>query len=76
MPRAPEPDQTLAAALKRLREERQMTQETIAYHAGIAVATLAKIENAQTAPSWDSVRRIIEALGVSFTELAAILDRP
>lgn len=53
-----------------------MTQETIAYHAGIAVATLAKIENAQTAPSWDSVRRIIEALGVSFTELAAILDRP
>ena len=53
-----------------------MTQEAVAWHAGIAVATLAKIENAQTAPSWDSVRRIIAALDVSLTELAKALESP
>lgn len=51
-----------------------MTQEAVAWHAGIAVATLAKIENAQTAPSWDSVRRIIDSMGVSLAELAASIE--
>jgi DNA-binding XRE family transcriptional regulator len=74
VPRAPKPDKALAAALKRLRDERAVTQETVAWHAGIAVATLAKIENAQTAPSWDSVRRIIDALGVKLSELAAAVE--
>lgn len=74
MPRAPQPDQALAAVLKRLRDERQTTQEAVAWHAGIAVATLAKIENAQTAPSWDSVCRIIGALDVSLAELAAAVE--
>ena len=76
MPRAPQPDPALASALKHAREQRQMTQEAVAWHAGIAVATLAKIENAQTAPSWDSVRRIIAALDVSLTELAKALESP
>jgi transcriptional regulator with XRE-family HTH domain len=60
----------LAAVLKRLRRERKMTQEAVAWNAGIAVATLAKIENAQTATGWDSVCRIIAALDVSLVELA------
>ena len=74
MPRSPQPDQALAAVLKRLRDEHEMTQEAVAWHAGIAVATLAKIENAQTAPSWDSVCRIIDALGVSLSELARAVE--
>ena len=58
VPRSPEPDRALAAALKRLRKERKMTQEAVAWHAGVAVTatSAAKIENAQTAASWDSVR--------------------
>ncbi len=74
VPRAPKPDAALAATLKRLRDEHAMTQEAVAWHAGIAVATLAKIENAQAAPSWDSVRRIIDALGVTLAELAAAVE--
>jgi transcriptional regulator with XRE-family HTH domain len=74
MPRSPQPDQALATVLKRLRDEHEMTQEAVAWHAGIAVATLAKIENAQTVPSWDSVCRIIEALGVSLSELAGAVE--
>jgi DNA-binding XRE family transcriptional regulator len=48
-----------------------VTQETVAWHAGIAVATFQKIEHGQTARSWYSVRRIIDALGVSLADLAA-----
>lgn len=74
VPRAPAPDPALAAALKGLREQRAITQEALAFNAGISVGTLARIEGGRTAPSWDSVRRIIEALGVSFAELAVALD--
>jgi DNA-binding XRE family transcriptional regulator len=74
VPRAPNPDPALAAALKRLREDREMTQEAAAWHAGIAVATLQKIENGQTAPSWDSVRRVIAALDIRLSDLAAAVE--
>ena len=74
MPRAPQPDPALASVLKRLRQQHEMTQESVAWHAGIAVATLAKIENGQTVPSWDSVCRIIAALDVSLVDLAAAVE--
>ena len=74
VPRAPEPDQSLAAAIKGLREQRAMTQEALAFGAGLSVGTLARVEAARTTPSWDSVRRIIDALGVSFAELAVALE--
>jgi transcriptional regulator with XRE-family HTH domain len=60
--------------LKRLREEHDQTQEALAWHAGIAVATLQKIEHAQTVPSWDSVCRIIDALGVPLVKLAKAVE--
>ncbi len=75
MPRAAEPDRALAATLKRLREQKKLTQEHVAYNAGIAVASLAKIELAQTAPSWDSVRRIARALDVSLVDLAVAVEK-
>jgi transcriptional regulator with XRE-family HTH domain len=74
VPRSANPDPKLAAILKRLREERGLTQEHVAWHASISVSTLAKIEHAQTAPHWDSVIRILAALDVSLAELAAVLD--
>ena len=75
MPRKATPDPNLAAILKRLREDRGLTQEHVAWHAGIAVSSLAKIENAQTAPHWESVMRILGALDVTLAELAAALER-
>jgi transcriptional regulator with XRE-family HTH domain len=75
VPRKATPDPNLAAILKRLREDRGLTQEHVAWHAGIAVSSLAKIENAQTAPHWDSVMRILGALDVTLAELAAALER-
>ncbi len=74
MPRSAKPDPKLAAVLKRLREDRGLTQEHVAWHASVSVSTLAKIENAQTAPHWDSVMRILAALDVPLAELAVALD--
>ena len=74
VPRAPDPDPALSTVLKRLREERSVTQETLAFHAGLSVGTLGRIETARTAPSWDSVCRIIGALDVSLAELAAAIE--
>ena len=51
-----------------------MTQETLAFHAGLSVGTLGRIEVGRTAPSWDSVRRIIDALGVTMADLGAAVD--
>jgi transcriptional regulator with XRE-family HTH domain len=73
VPRKATPDPKLAAVLKSLREQRGLSQEHVAWHAGIAVSSLAKIENAQTAPAWDSVMRILRALDVTLAELAAKL---
>ena len=36
--------------------------------------SLAKIETARTVPSWDGVRRIAEALGVSLKQLAEAVE--
>jgi len=74
VPRSATPDLALAVVLKRLREERQITQEALAYNAGLSVGTLGRIEVGRTAPSWDSVRRIIDALGVSLSELAKAVE--
>ncbi len=70
----PVPVSALAAALKRLREERGITQETLAFHAGITVGTLSKIELAQTSPAWVTVSSIADALSVSLAELAAAVE--
>ncbi len=74
MPRAARSDPVLAEVLRRLREERALTREAVAWRAGISVATLARIETGVAAPSWDSVCRIIAALEVSLSELAGAIE--
>lgn len=74
MPRIPAPDPALAAALRKLRETRGLTQEQLAYDAGVTVGTLSKIETAAAAPAWATVRSIADALGVSLVELAKAVE--
>jgi transcriptional regulator with XRE-family HTH domain len=69
-----QPDPALAALLKRLREERELTQEDLAFSAGITVSALSRIERNLNSPGWSTVRRIIKALDVSLIELAAYLE--
>lgn len=76
VPASPSPiaDQTLAAVLKRLRKERRITQEALAFNAGLTTRSYQKIEHGHTSPEWATVRRVAEALGVSLVELAQAVE--
>ncbi len=68
------PDQALAVVLKRLREERDITQEQLAFNAGITASALSRIERGLNTPGWTTVERIAKALGVSLVELATDVE--
>jgi transcriptional regulator with XRE-family HTH domain len=69
-----QPDQDLAALLKRLREERKVTQEQLAFDAGITASSLSRIERGLNSPGWMTVKSIVEALDVTLIELATHLE--
>jgi transcriptional regulator with XRE-family HTH domain len=68
-------DPQLAAALRSLREDRQLSQHALATRAGITTNTLARIERGESNPSWTTVRSLINALGVSVIDLGQALDQ-
>ncbi len=69
-----QPDLVLAALLKRLREERRVTQEQLAFEAGITASALSRIERGLNSPGWGTITRIVKALDVSLVELANDLE--
>ncbi len=74
VPRSLPPDPALAAALRRLREDRSMAQEALAFRSGISTGAIARIELGQASPAWVTVRKIADALGVSIVELAVAVE--
>ncbi len=70
-----QPDAALAALLKRLREERSITQEELAFDAGITVSALSRIERGLNSPGWTTVLRLAAALELSLGELVADLEQ-
>jgi len=70
-----QPDPALAALLKQLREEREVTQEQLAFDAGITASALSRIERGLNSPGWMTLMRIVDALDVSLIELASALER-
>lgn len=70
-----QPDLVLAALLKRLREERAMTQEQLAFEAGVTASALSRIERGLNSPGWTTVKRIAKALDVSLAELTTALEQ-
>lgn len=70
-----EPDPALAGLLKGLREERGITQEQLAFDAGITASALSRIERGQNSPGWTTIKRIAKALNVSLLELARDLEK-
>jgi transcriptional regulator with XRE-family HTH domain len=60
--------------LRRLRTDHGITQESLAFHAGITTGSLSRIELAQAAPAWATVRAIARALNVGMGELGSAVD--
>lgn len=73
MPREPG-DLKLAAVLRELREDRELTHEELAWEAGISPGTVSRLEAGQTNPSWTTVCRLAEALGISLGELGRLVE--
>jgi transcriptional regulator with XRE-family HTH domain len=67
-------DLALAALLKRLREERGITQEQLAFDAGLTASALSRIERGLNNPGWMTVRRLAAALDVTLVGLAAAVE--
>jgi transcriptional regulator with XRE-family HTH domain len=69
-----QPDAALAELLKQLREDREITQEELAFEAGITASALSRIERGINNPGWMTVRRIAEALDVTLVQLARKIE--
>jgi FXSXX-COOH protein len=74
VPRSPTPDPALAAAIRRMREERGMTREALAFRSGLTTGSVARVELSQSVPSWDTVRLLAKALGVTLAQLAVEVE--
>jgi transcriptional regulator with XRE-family HTH domain len=62
----PDPD---GAFVRRLRVERGVTQEALAFKANVTIATLSRIERGVCGPKVATLRKIATALGMSLAEL-------
>ncbi|HEX6152113.1 MAG TPA: helix-turn-helix transcriptional regulator [Solirubrobacterales bacterium] len=69
-----EPQKGLGRAVRRLREEADLTLGALAERAGIPVAELAKIEAGEDDPVWGDMRRVAAGLGVSMERLAELAE--
>lgn len=68
------PDPQLAATFRGFREEKGLTQEDVAYAAGMTVSSYAEIDRGASNPAWTTIRRIADALDVSLVELAEAVE--
>jgi transcriptional regulator with XRE-family HTH domain len=67
-------DMALAGLLKQLREDRGITQEQLAFDAGITASALSRIERGLNSPGWTTVKRLAQALDVTLVRLAGEVE--
>jgi transcriptional regulator with XRE-family HTH domain len=59
---------------ERLREDRGLTQEALAFESGVSISSLGRIETGHTSAAWTTVRQLAAALDVSMGELGSMVD--
>ncbi len=67
-----QPQPALGKAVRHLRRERGVSQEALAYEAGVTSGTLSLIERGRSNPTWGTVKGIAAALDVDIAELAKL----
>ncbi len=65
----------LGSALRSLRLAHNMTQDQLAHASGVHVTSLRDYEQGRTAPSWQTLTRIADALGVTMADIGHAYDR-
>lgn len=66
----------MAINLRRVRHDKQMTQEELAYRAGLSVRYIGKIEQGHVSASVTVLGQISQALGVEPAELITSSSKP
>jgi transcriptional regulator with XRE-family HTH domain len=59
----------LAQAVKELRKRNGLSQEELAKNAGLSLRTIQRVENGETEPTGETLKRISEVLRVTPSEL-------
>lgn len=62
-------------AIRFVRLAQGMSQEELANKSGVSDTFISFVENGNRTPSWDVAERICEALGVSLTLIAMLLEK-
>lgn len=75
MDRSDRPQKALGSAIRHLRDEDGVTQEALASKAEVTTGLIGLIERGEGNPTWSTVRRIADALGVSIGELATLSEK-
>jgi transcriptional regulator with XRE-family HTH domain len=74
MRRPSNPDPALAATLRKIREQRGLTREALAFRCGVTTSALARIELGRVSPGWDTVRLLARGLDLTMVELGAAVE--
>ncbi len=59
----------IGSRIKELRKQKGMSQEFLAEESGLSSRTIQRVENGETQPAGDSIKRLSSALGVTPNEL-------
>ena len=74
MPRRDDPQIGLGKAIRKLRQENELSQETLGHRAEIHPTWISHIESGRVNPTWGNVRKIAIGLDVSLPRLAAMAE--
>jgi transcriptional regulator with XRE-family HTH domain len=74
MPRRDDPQLGLGKAIRTLRKECQLSQETLGERADIHPTWISHIESGRINPTWGNVRRIARGLEVPLDRLAKLSE--
>ncbi|HEX2264891.1 MAG TPA: helix-turn-helix transcriptional regulator [Solirubrobacterales bacterium] len=74
MPRRDDPQIGLGKAIRKLRTDGQLSQETLGHRADIHPTWISHIESGRINPTWGNVRRIANGLKVPLSQLAALAE--
>lgn len=78
MPRGPRgstPQRGLGKAIRFLREESKMSQKGLAEKSGVSTSWISRIERGEVDPTWSTIARISEALGIPIESVAKAAER-
>jgi transcriptional regulator with XRE-family HTH domain len=72
---ATEDHRSVGGALRTLRRRADLTQEALAGRSGIDVTYISQVENGRRGVRWHTVMRLLRAMGMRVSDLAAEIDK-